>query len=294
MPHISYVLALFIAAQASADHTDNPIYQELIANGLIMNGTKVSLPSPTLPDGPTADSARAAVKAVAGDDRAVKELLRNSVTAPFILKTRDLKAGDAIVRVADLWFVVHARLEDVDLDQAIRVANDQTVEVANMRLECKLLNEQDLREQKIEPLPPREHRKEWFTHITSRLLDRIEVEATDRADATRSSDSIVIAARTDHAFDSAKRFSNRWASLTRKGQEKTTGPERSYDGGASYVKMTKLPNEPGALFVEAHFVYVEPYEWFQGNPILRSKFGVIAQDQIRRLRREIETKRNSK
>ena len=57
------------------------------------------------------------------------------------------------------------------------------------------------------------------------------------------------------------------------------------------MKITRLAAEPNALLVEAHFVYVEPLEWFQGNPILRSKFGVIAQDQIRRLRREIAKKR---
>jgi hypothetical protein len=41
-----------------------------------------------------------------------------------------------------------------------------------------------------------------------------------------------------------------------------------------------------------HGGFVEPREWFQGNPVLRSKLGLIAQDQIRRLRREIQQKRN--
>ena len=163
-----------------------------------------------------------------------------------------------------------------------------------MRVETKLLTEQDLREQKIELLPSLENRKEWYTHLTARLLDRLHVEATDRAIATRSADSLVIAARTDPAFDHSQKFPNRWATLTRNGQSEKKGPEVTYAGGASYAKITRLPNDPGALLVEAHFVYVEPDAWFQGNPILRSKFGIIAQDQIRRLRREIEKKRETK
>ena len=40
-----------------------------------------------------------------------------------------------------------------------------------------------------------------------------------------------------------------------------------------------------------HMAFVEPDGWFQGAPILRSKFSVIAQDQIRSLRRELAKKR---
>jgi hypothetical protein len=43
--------------------------------------------------------------------------------------------------------------------------------------------------------------------------------------------------------------------------------------------------------VEMHMAFVEPDGWFQGNPILRSKFGAVAQDQIRSLRRELAKKR---
>ena len=41
------------------------------------------------------------------------------------------------------------------------------------------------------------------------------------------------------------------------------------------------------LFVEAHFVFTEPHDWFEGAPVLRSKISLIAQDRIRKLRREL-------
>lgn len=295
MPYPWPILILILIAQVKPDgsgHDANPIYWELITSGLTVGGSTVRLPEPTLADGKDASSAMAAIRGVVGDDRAARELLRDSVTAPFLLKSRDFKAGDSIIRVADLWFVVHARLEDVDPEREARKADRQAVEAGNMRFESKLLSEADMRGRNIRPLGPEEGRREWFTHLTGRMLDRIAVEATDRVVATRTADSLLIAARTDPVFDPDGPLSNRWRTLTRKGAEEVQGPPLRYAGGASYVKITRLAAEPGALFVEAHFAYAEPLDWFQGHPILRSKISLIAQDQIRRLRRELEkTKR---
>ena len=173
------------------------------------------------------------LRKVAGDDRAAKELLRYSVTAPFILKTRDVTDGDSVVRVADLWFVVHASLDDVDPDRALRQADNQAVEAGNMRFESKILTEQDLRDRKVEPLAPLGGRKEWYTHLTGRLLDRIKVEATDRAVVTRSTDSLVIASRTDQTFDADDRLSQSLVDPRPQGDRRDRGPADSLRGRAS-------------------------------------------------------------
>jgi hypothetical protein len=294
MPHFLHILALIVIAQtnpAGPGHDANPVYRELISGGLAVGGSTVRLPEPTLADGKDASSAMAAIRAVAGDDRAARELMRDSVTAPFILKLRDIKAGDAMIRVADLWFVVHARLEDVDPERAARQADQQAVEAGNMRFESKLLAEKDLQDRNVRPLTPAEGRREWFTHLNGRLLDRIAFEATDRVVATRTADSLLVAARTEPAFDPDGLHPNRWMTLARKGAEEVKGPPHRYPGGVSYVKITRFAGEPGTLFVEAHFAFVEPLDWFQGNPILRSKISLIVQDQIRRLRRDLEKAR---
>ena len=57
------------------------------------------------------------------------------------------------------------------------------------------------------------------------------------------------------------------------GREEPASP-KPYPGGASYVKISRLATVPGALLVEAHFAFVEPRAWFDGAPILRSKIGV--------------------
>ena len=86
----------------------------MIDRGLVVGGATVRLPEPTLPDGKNATAAMAAIRGVAGDDRAARELVRDSVAAPFVLKSRDVKADGAIIRVADLWFIVHAGLDDIE------------------------------------------------------------------------------------------------------------------------------------------------------------------------------------
>lgn len=294
MRHAWLLLTTMALALGSQGHADNPVFQQVVSDGLTLDGTTVLLPAPTLADGLDAEKSKEVLKKVAGDDRAVRELLRDSVTAPFILKTRDVMAGGSIVRVADLWFVVHARLDAIDPDRTLRQADNQAVEAGNMKFETKILTDRDFHDRKIVPLPPLGGRKEWYTHLTGRLLDRIKIETTDHAVVTRSSESLVIASQTDQTFDADGSYPNRWSALTRKGANETVGPPKNYEGGVSYVKITELTSEPGALFVEAHFAFVEPLDWFQGNPILRSKIGVIAQDQIRRLRREIEKNKGRK
>jgi hypothetical protein len=123
--------------------------------------------------------------------------------------------------------------------------------------------------------------------MTGRLLDRIHVEATDRITASKSDASWVFASRTEPKFADDKTFPNRWHPIALKSGREEAGKSEPYPGGVSYVKISRLETVPGALLVEAHFAFFEPRAWFDGAPILRSKFGVVAQDRIRALRREL-------
>jgi hypothetical protein len=109
--------------------------------------------------------------------------------------------------------------------------------------------------------------------------------------ASQSSESVVIAARTDPAFDKPGPNGNGWRSIGTAAGGQTPGALQPYAGGISYTKISRLAFQPGALLVEMHGAFVEPRDWFQGAPILRSKFSVVAQDQIRRLRRELARNR---
>src|SRR4051812_33894462 len=115
------MLALLLLAASVAqavgpgpDHAKNPVFAAIVRDGIELGGTSVRLPAPLLKDGLDADAQHAALLQVAGSEGVLADLLRDSVTAPFILKVHDVKANDGTVRLVDLWFVVRGNLEEID------------------------------------------------------------------------------------------------------------------------------------------------------------------------------------
>ena len=264
-------------------HAGNPVYVDAIRSGFHADGATIRFPGPILKEGLDANQQHAALLELSGSERALADLLRDSVTAPFLLKVRDQKMTDATVRIVDLWFVVRGDLASLDPVEVASQASGKAVEAGNMRFESRLLTDDELK-----PRGRSSHRgrdlSRWFVHLEGRLLDRIAVEATNEAVATRTEESMVIAGRTDPVFDSDTTLANRWRTF---GQDGQAGSGHPFRGGLTYTKISRLKQPPGSLLVEFHGAFSEPEAWFQGNPILRSKFAPIAQDQIRRLRREL-------
>jgi hypothetical protein len=282
------------AGRIEPGHSHNPVYAGVLGDGLRADGTTFKLPEPRLRDGQPAEAQRAALREVAGSDQRLDELVRRSVTAPHIIKVHDVKAGDATIRVVDLWFVVHADIAEVDPAKEAKEADEKEVEAGNMVMRTRLVKPEQLRALGIAaPSGPQgSGAGTWYAHIHGRLLDRVEFDVTNQVVATRTKESIVVAARTDPAFDKPGPDANGWKPVGG-GQQAAAGASKPYRGGISYTKISRLAFRPGALLVEMHGAFVEPREWFQGAPILRSKFSVVAQDQIRRLRRELERRRPS-
>lgn len=268
-------------------HKRNPIFVEALRSGFHADGATIKFPAPILKDGLDPGQQHAALLTLSGSEAALADLLRDSVAAPFILKLRDQKTTDATVRMIDLWFVVRAELDGLDPVEMAQQSSGKAVEAGNMRFESRLLTDAELKPRGRSTRRSRDFAR-WFVHLKGRLLDRIAVEATDEAVATRSEESMVIAGRTDPAFDSDNALPNRWWTLGHDGQK---GPGQPFRGGSSYAKISRLKQPAGSLLVEFHAAFVEPEAWFQGAPILRSKFAPIAQDQIRKLRRELLKKR---
>jgi hypothetical protein len=152
-----------------------------------------------------------------------------------------------------------------------------------MRVEARFLTPDELKGTPATLKPD-----ERLTHATGRLLDRIGFESTERVVSSRSADSLVIASRTDPRFGPETRWPNRWSTVVRPGDPGKPGPSQPFAGGVSYIKVSRLKGIPGAVVVEVHFALAEPHAWFNGEPILRSKFAIVAQDQVRRIRRELQ------
>jgi hypothetical protein len=167
------------------------------------------------------------------------------------------------------------------------VAKEGGAEVGGMRFEGRTLTDSDLAKRKLPP-PGEDER---YAHVIGRLLDRIHVEATTRSVLTRSKESVVAASETVSALDNDAQFPNRWWPIVRRGEREEREPARPYAGGFSYAKASEVAFQPGALLIEVHAAFDEPKAWFDGAPTLRSKISLVAQDQVRRLRREIATRR---
>ncbi len=280
-------LCLLLQVQPGTDtelaHQRNPIFAEALRSGFQADGAIITFPAPILKDGLDAGEQHAALLKLSGSEAALADLLRDSVTAPFILKLRDQKTDVATVRIIDLWFVVRADLDGLDPVEMAQQSSGKAVEAGNMRFESRLLTDDELKPRGRSSRRSRDFSR-WFVHLKGRLLDRIAVEATDEAVATRTDESMVIASRTDPAFDTDKTLANRWWTLGQDGQQ---GPGQPFRGGLSYAKISRLKEPAGSLLVEFHAAFIEPEAWFQGAPILRSKFAPIVQDQIRKLRRDL-------
>jgi hypothetical protein len=250
-------------------------------------GVTVKLPPPCLREGMTEPERRTALKGVI--DLPLDDFLRDSVNAPFQLKIRDVPYPDGLIRVLDLWFAIHADLDEIDLN-GLAGKKDQATkgEAGNMSFSVRTLSDAELKA----------HSKVTDggldRYILSKgvLLDRIEVSTVNHMVATKAGGSVVVASMTDPSFGNDEPLANRWRPIPGSGDsKKEPGSPRPYEGSAGYSRISRLSEKPSVLLVESHLAFAEPKGWFNGTSILRSKVGLIAQDQVRQLRRELVARR---
>lgn len=279
------------------EHATNTLLTRLRAEGFVVGRAAATFPEFLWRDGDSFEIRKAAFRKAAGSVRRAEELLRDSPTAPHLLKLHDLKSDpETILRVADVLFVVHADFKKLDLDRFDRLLDRSgAVEAGNMRFESEKVARTDLRLDEPEPKANDANFREEFVHVQGRLLDRILFETTDRIVVTRSNESIVAASRTLSEPNEKSKYPNIWRKIfpTAGGRPNAPGSARKYQGGAAVLKISQYAPLDKILVVEARFVFAEPRDWFDGAPTLRSKIGLAVQDQIRRLRREIAARRKN-
>jgi hypothetical protein len=269
-------------------HHRNRVYVELLGPSSRLGQASASLPPPILLDGQSEADQQAAILKVAGSERMRTEMLRDSVTAPYILKVHDEPSDQAILRRVDLWFVVRGDLDKLDPLRLAGESSGQAVDVGNMRFESRVLKSDELKKHGLSSQSEHDL-SSWFVFVKGRLLGRVGFQATDEAMASRAEKSMVVAARASAVFEEPGPLSNRWWTIA----EGEAGPEQPFAGGLCYAKISRLKAPDDALFVEIHSAFSEPRGWFHGEPILRSKFSLIARDQVRKLRRELAARRST-
>ena len=293
----TFVLALscFILVQltglgfAPAAEPANEILNHLISKDGLPGAGDVALPKPSMADGLDRAGQRAAIVAIADANHPPEALERKSVVAPLVLKIGgdDPAEKQRSLRRVDIWFVAYGKLDtiaDESFWKSVRNSGSDRDDQELSTTKTAILTADELRARNI--TGPEDER-----HLTAdlTLFNRVRVSATMQAKQTRSAESIVLAAMLDPRFAEDQEFPNRWWPLTRDDAgHQQQGQPHPYRTAGWYCKATQLQEPAGAIFVEYHVLFDEPFGWFDGANLLRSKLPLVVQDGVRKFRRHLQ------
>jgi len=272
---------------------DNPLYQEMLTQGVTLGGEKRELPPPLLGTGVDKEEEhRILLKIVGGNPSRLSAFLQDAKVAPTIMKTHDVKTKEGTLCARDVWFVVYSSLGDIDTSAGPfgDVATKHTSDEGGIKVVTEKVDDRDLAARGI-TLQNGSRIAEIYVHQTGELFGDVFVAATNHVLAAGDNDSWVIAFRTDPRFNDDSKLANFWHPTRAKKGKSTAADPTPYEGGCSYTKFTKLKSRPGALLVETHFAYWEPWGWFEGGTPLRSKLQAAADGHARRFRTELEKRK---
>jgi hypothetical protein len=286
------VLAALLAAPAqppAKPENPNPLYTSLIETGLEVGTEKVKFPKPTLPDGLTAAKQTEVIKALIANRYDYDEFVRKSVSAPQLITIGEVKSADpkAPGRAVDVWFVAHGDFKRVEDDKFLEKLTGSNRGGGGKSV---ALTAADLMKRNI-PAPAGNPQREGYGHIEFDFLEKVRLEATGHAMWSRTAESATAAAEIDPRFRDDKEFPNRWRPIAKAGGEVKVGDPSPWAGAGVYLKVTKLHEPAGALFVEQHIIFAEPTGWFGGANLLGSKLPIAVQDNVRSIRREFLNKK---
>jgi hypothetical protein len=283
MYSLAIALAAVLPAQPPSHEDGNPIYKALLDPGLVVGpNLRVKLPKPTMPDGLSAEEQKKVLKTLIGDDYGLEDFTRKSAVAPHLLRIREADTSDpkAPARGLDTYFVAYVDLKAFDderfLERSLNIGKGEGGK-------AKSITKDDLRKRGIDS-KALEAKKEGFAFIEFDFLQKVRLRVTGHGMATKSGESIVAGAEVDSRFRGDKEFPNEWQSLSQVDGETKLGPAQPFGGSGMYVKITKLHEPAGAVFVEQHIIYSEPYGWFDGANLLRSKLPPVMTVNVRRMR----------
>jgi hypothetical protein len=238
------------------------------------SGMKSLLPAPTMPDGLDAAGQRAVIASLIKDQCSFESFTRKSVVAPQRLLIREVPSSNEAIQAyaVDVWFVAYDDKSTGWLSSAMKGLGTG-----------KSITKQHLEKRGI-AIP--ENRSEVFRHVELDFLGKFRLKSTVRLTWTRTPESVLLVGEADPRFAGDAEFPNQWQHLVREGDARRVGPAHDWDGAVFYLKMTKLAEPAGAMFIEAHMLFDEPMEWFGGANLLRSKLPHLIQHAVRSTRRD--------
>ena len=273
-----------------AGHDRNPVLRAAIDEGLSVGGASVKLPAPTFRDGQSADDQRTALRrgGRVGPRRPRRCSSRRSRPRTGSGSATPRPRGRPSARAtSSSSSAASTSTRSAPTRRSGRPAAARS-RPANMRFEARVLTPDELKGTPASS--PAEG--EWFTHADRppprpdrRRVDRpgrrLEVGRLARL---RREDRPALRPRrevpqplVDHRAEGDRRRPRPAAAVRGRDRLRQDHPP----GGAARRPWSSRSTSPSP----------SRRAWFGGEPILRSKFGLIAQDQVRRLRRELQKSR---
>jgi hypothetical protein len=286
---LSTLVLIVMLARKSAG--ENAVYDVLVGRGVkVSDQFTLKLPPPVLADGSAPGDQQRVIQNILAGRYDWDTFLRNSIVSPFVLKISDgVAESGPINRQVDIYFVAYGSLTSLATEDylqkqlSLSMENDQTGDFGR----AKILAADELRKRGItaesEPNGPR-----WVA-VTSTLLGKVRISLTTQNVKTETADSVIVASIADPRFVNDTEYPDCWRALSAdEAGQRQVGPPQPYVGLGSYVKATALAEPKGALFIEYHVTFVEPQEWFHGTNLLRSKLPIVAQNIVRKFRRNLQ------
>lgn len=286
-------LCLFFACIEVRAAEENPVFEELVEKGVMMSdGKAYKLPRPVLTDALDAASQRAAIEKIAGGRYKVEDLMLKTSSAPVMTKFRTLKAAEdesATIRAIDVWFVAHGKWETLNSKEFLdSLAKGKDTEGENrMVSKTGFLTDEEMQKRKLKLDMP-EGQEAKFVYSTFSLFEQVEVSSTRYAVVIRGNSDLLAAGRIDLRFDKDADYPNQWRPILRDAAANISfGEPQPYTGAGAYARITRLAEPADAIFVEGHIVFEEPYGWFEGGNLLRSKAPVMIQQRVKIFRSKL-------
>lgn len=275
-----------VSSSLPADERANPLFEQLRSEGVAVTAqTKTPLSAPRMADGLDAAGQRAVLEKVVGKRFTVREFTAKVGTAPQVYALQKIAvAGEDAPRALgiDVSFIAYGSLETVSgrdfLEDLHKKSKDRKIHI---------LSKAELGKRKLTAESSKK-REERYSHGVFIVLERVELRASLHTVVTRQADSLLAATLIDPRFAADTDFPNQWRKITvdEEGRRKL-GPPQPYSRAGGYMKITRLHEPEGALFVEYHLVYTEPKGWFSGADPLTTKVPAIIQSEVRTFRQEL-------
>jgi len=290
---LALVVAVLTAGGAAAVVAQAPVGVAVVPEGAeISDDAAAALPEfkPTLRDGMTADQQMQAIRSILGNLEE-ERFFRSSIVSPFVFEMKPvakLENGGQRQRL-DVWFVAYGKLAAIEEKQMMDdLTGPEAKPTPGLPEIARALSEQEMkaRELKFGDQPDGSSRSYGIMGVN--ILDKAFVTGITSSRYRKTDESIELFLRLSPSLFEDADFPARWHSLS-KAADGTfqLGEPNPYTDLAALIKVTELAGVEEGLFVEVHVVYAEPYGWFEGRNLLRSKLPPVLQDSVRKFRRKL-------